>query len=330
MKKRMKKRWIGILTLVLALILTLAGKSDAAREYPDKPIKFIVPLEAGSGGDLLTRPLVEGASKKLGQPIVVINKPGASGSIGMREVYEAKADGYTLGMTTSFVVTNKMQGLFPYNQKDFDFIGIFQTDPAVVVSTAKRPWKTLKEMVEYAKAHSGEVSAATSSKGAIWWLAAVVLGEATGAKLNILPQAGAGGFAIIQVSGGHADLAVLGLIEARSQIDAGNVRLLAIMGPSRAPGKYSNAPTMREEGYTGGEVSTVRSVFAPKGLPKPIFQKLVKAFGEVAQGEEYKNFLTEQNSMPLWFSGEDAVKRYDEQGRIFRPILEMAGILKEK
>ncbi len=326
----MNSKWMRSLALTMVILSSLAGWSEAAREYPDKPIKFIVPLEAGSGGDLLTRPLVEGAARKLGQPIVVVNKPGASGSIGMREVYEAKPDGYTLGMTTSFVTTNKMQGLFPYNQKNFDFIGIFQTDPAVVVSTVKRPWKTIQEMAEYAKAHPGEVSAATSSKGAIWWMAAVALGDAIGAKLNILPQAGAGGFAITQVSGGHADLAVLGLPEARGQIDAGNVRLLAILGLNRAPGKYSEAPTMKEAGYTRGEVSTVRSVFAPKGLPKPIFEKLVNVFGEVARSPEYKKFLTEQNSIPLWTSGSDAVKIYDEQSNVFRPLLERAGLLKEK
>jgi putative tricarboxylic transport membrane protein len=161
-------------------------------------------------------------------------------------------------------------------------------------------------------------------------MAAVALGDAIGAKLNILPQAGAGGFAITQVSGGHADLAVLGLPESRSQIDAGNVRLLAILGPSRAPGKYGDAPTLSEAGFRGGEVSTVRSVFAPKGMPKPIFEKLVNVFGDVARSPEYRKFLSEQNSIPLWASGGDAVKIYDEQSNVFRPFLEKAGLLKEK
>lgn len=332
------KKLILVLAVVFTLSLAVAGSGgskEAPKEqtkYPEKPINFVIPLEAGSGGDILTRPLVEGAAKKLGQPIIVINKPGASGSIGMKVVHDAKPDGYTIGMTTSFVVTNKMQGVFPYNQNDFDMIGVFQTDPALVVSTAKRPWKTIKEMADYAKAHSGEVSAATSSKGAIWWLAAVGLGDAIGAKLNIIPQAGAGGFAILQVSGGHSDLAVLGLPESKSQIDAGNVRLLAVMGPQRAPGKYNTAPTIKEAGFTGAgaEVCTFRAIFAPKGLPKPVFQKLVQAFGEVAQGDEYKKFLAEQNSQPLWASGPDAVKIYEEQGKVFRPMLEKVGLLKEK
>jgi len=146
------RKWTRILALAIAILLALAGESEAAREYPEKPIKFIIPLEAGSGGDLLTRPLVEGAARKLGQTILVVNKPGASGSIGMREVYESKPDGYTLFITNDTATTDKMQGIFPYNQKDFDFIGVFQTDSAVVVSTAKRPWKTIREMAAYAKA----------------------------------------------------------------------------------------------------------------------------------------------------------------------------------
>ncbi len=334
----MSKKLIGALVMVFAFSLVVAGNGsgkeapDEQTKYPEKPITFILPLEAGSGGDILTRPLVEGAAKKLGQPIIVINKPGASGAIGLKVVHDAKPDGYTIGMTTSFVVTDKMHGVFPYNQNDFDMIGVFQTDPAVVVSTAKKPWKTIKEMADYAKAHPGEVSAATSSKGAIWWLAAVGLGDAIGAKLNIIPQAGAGGFAILQVSGGHSDLAVLGLPESKSQIDAGNVRLLAVMGPQRAPGKYSTAPTMKQAGFTGAgaEVCTFRSIFAPKDLPKPVFEKLVQAFGEVAQSEAYKKFLTEQNSQPLWAPGPEAVKIYEEQGRVFRPMLKNVGLLKEK
>jgi tripartite-type tricarboxylate transporter receptor subunit TctC len=101
------------------------------------------------------------------------------------------------------------------------------------------------------------------------------------------------------------------------------------MGEKRAPGSYNTAPTMKEAGYSGGEVSTARSVYAPKNLPKPIFDKLVNVFKEAAHSEEYQKFLLAQNSQPLWLTGDEASAYYEKQGVIFKPILAKSGLLKE-
>lgn len=324
----MRRFFTTALATLLIVALPALGSSQSSEKYPTKPIKVIFPVEPGSGGDVLSRPLVEKMSQILGQPMIVVNKPGASGAIGLKEVHDAKPDGYTISASAPFIITNKMQGLMPYDHREFDIIGIFQTDPGIVCANAKKPWKTVKEAVAYAKAHPGEVSIATSSKGAIWWLAAMAFQDASGATFNIMPQAGAGGFATTQVAGGHTDMGLLGVPEARSQIEAGNVRLLAIMSRERLAGKFSYAPTLQEEGIHAS-VSTFRAIVAPKGLPKAIFDKLLAATEKAANDPEYRKFLAAQNSIPLWLPKEQAIKFYEEQAQIYRPIIEKAGMLKE-
>jgi tripartite-type tricarboxylate transporter receptor subunit TctC len=329
----MKKPLVMAIVFLFFLGFAAAYKTQTAsaqqgeEKYPTKPIRVIFPVEPGSGGDVLCRPLIEKMSKILGKPMIVINKPGASGSIGLKEVHDAKPDGYTISASAPFIVTNKMQGLLPYDHREFDIIGIFQTDPGIVSSTSKKPWNTVKEVVAYAKANPGEVSIATSSKGAIWWLAAMAFQDASGVKFNVMPQAGAGGLATTQVAGGHADLGLLGIPEAKAQIEGGNIRLLAVMSKERLAGKFNYAPTLREEGILA-EVSTFRAIVAPKGLPQPVFDKIFAATEKAANDPEYRNFLASQNSIPLWLPKEQAVKFYEEQARIYRPIIEKAGMYK--
>ena len=151
--------------------------------------------------------------------------------------------------------------------------------------------------------------------------------DASGSKLNILPQPGAGGMAATQAAGGHSDLAIAGLPEFKTLIDAGNLRLLAVCGPNRIAGNYNYAPTMKEVGLDVN-VSAMRCVVGTKGMPKPVLQRLQQAFGEVAQSKEYKDFLASQNSVSLWLPGDQGVKAWDEQEKIFRPLLQKAGLLK--
>lgn len=317
-----------ILFAVLLTCLGLVGK-DAHTEvkYPEKPIKLIVPYEAGGTADIMIRPLAEKVSAKLGVPVMVINKPGAGGSIGGREIYGSKPDGYTIGSYMGMLLY-KLQGVTPFGHRDFDMIGIYNIEPVAIVVNAKRPWKSIKEVIEYAKLHPMEIKAATSSKGAYFWLGAVLFEKATGTKLNIIPQTGAGGMVTIQTAGGHVDLGFADVPAMKAMIDAGNLRLLAIMGSERLE-DYKDVPTLKELGYDV-EVSTPRPVIAPKGMPKAVFDSLVRSFGEAAQSPEYKKFARQANANARWLSGEQGLKIYDEQEKLFRPILEEAGLLKIK
>jgi tripartite-type tricarboxylate transporter receptor subunit TctC len=146
---------------------------QAAETYPARPVTLIVPQEAGSDGDINNRKLMEIASPILGKPIIIVNKPGAGQVIGNRELFKAKPDGYTIGTGSATIILSKLQGLTPFSYRDFTLIAFtYQALPIVLASTkTKTPFKTIEEVVSFAKSHPGEVSVATTAVGGPYWLA---------------------------------------------------------------------------------------------------------------------------------------------------------------
>ena len=327
----MKRLFIVMISLLLFLgIFILSSRIQAVEQYPVKPITFIVPLEAGSDGDVLARPIVQKVSAILGQPIMVVNKPGGGSSIGYREIHVAKPDGYTIGWAAATIVSNKLQGILPYDHQDFTVIGTYATYIPIIVASAKtkRPFKTIKEVFEFAKTHPEGISIATSGVGQSWWIATMALVAGTGLQFNIIPQPGAGAFAIAQVAGGHTDLAILALGAAKSQIEAGNVRFLAVFGSKRAPG-YDNVPSLKDVGYDVVWEST-QTVIGPPKIPKNITEKLAKTFEKAANDPEYQKIVIESNAIPFVTTLDKTVQFYNEQRKVCRSVMEKAGILKEK
>lgn len=328
----MKKLWIVILSLFLISGLFSLGKGpDAAEQYPVKPITFIIPLEAGADGDILARPLLQKVSAMLGQPIMVVNKPGAGSSIGYREIHDSKPDGYTIGWAAATIVSNKMQGLLPYDHQDFTMIGTYATYvPIIVASTkTKRPFKTIQEAISFAKSNPGEVSITGGAVGQSWWIAAMAFLAGTGLQCNVIPQPGTGAFTIAQVAGGHIDLGVLALGTAKPQIEAGNVRFLAVFGSQRAPAPYDNVPTLKDIGYNIAWEST-QTVIGPPKIPKDIAEKLAKSFEKAASEPDYIKFVIERNAFSFVTTLDKTAQFYDEQRKVCRSVMEKAGILKEK
>jgi tripartite-type tricarboxylate transporter receptor subunit TctC len=151
----------------------------------------------------------------------------------------------------------------------------------------------------------------------------------TKAKFNVIPQEGAGGYSIAQVAGGHTDLGVLGLAEGKSQIDAGNARLLATFG-DRRPFAFPNVPTLKELGYDV-KVCSLVSAIGPPGMPKEVVDPLVKAIATAAKEPDYRKFLEERNNtISLYLNPGEQFRKYQEQREVFRDILDKAGLLKEK
>ena len=324
-------RRVSIIVLAFLLVLGIILPAWAAERYPVKPINFIVPLEAGADGDLVARPLVEKASPVLGQPVVVVNKPGAGSTMGYYQTHDAKPDGYTIGLGTVTLVTSKLQGLFPYDYNDFSLMATFYRWPPIIVAStrSKRPFKTMGEVLSYAKSHPGEVSVATAGVGQSQWIAAMAFIESTGLKFNAIPQEGAGGITVAQVAGGHTDLAVLGVGSAKSQIEAGNLLPIAVLGTKRLPGNLSQVPTMKEAGY---DVSweSFGVVIGPPKIPKDIFDKLAQAFEVAAKDPGYIKYLESRSANEFYLPPDHIVKFCDSYQKLVRDIMGKAGLLKEK
>ena len=316
------------------MVVIMAGggnRVQAADVYPSKPVVFIVPNEAGASADLLARPLMQKVSAILGQPVVVVNKPGGGSTIGYRELYGSKPDGYTIGQASGTIVTNKLQGLMPYDYHDFTMLGVYLNWlPAVVASTkTKRPFTSFSEVVTYAKANPGQISVATGSVGQLWWVASVALEEYSGLKFNMIPQVSSSAATALQVAGGHTELGITDLGSTKSQIQGGLVRPLAVFGAQRIPGEFGNVPTLKEFGYDVVITST-HIVMGPPKMPKDITDKLVKAIETAAKDPDYLKFISQYYAAPFYLTPEQAIPWFDEQRKIMRDVMGKAGILKEK
>jgi tripartite-type tricarboxylate transporter receptor subunit TctC len=329
---KMKNRTVFSMSLVLMVVgLLIPGSTIwAADTYPSKPIIFLCPNEAGSSADMAARVLASKLQEQLGQPVVLTNKPGAGSSLGNRELHNAKPDGYTIGMSTATIVMNKLQGLLPYDHNDYTVLGAYLNwAPAIVASTkTKRPFNTMQEVIAAAKAKPGDIILSTGSVGQVWWVAAMDFLKKTGLKFNVVPQTSSSAVVVLQVAGGHADIGITDVTAAKSQIDAGNLKVLALLGANRLP-NYPNVPTMKELGYDCETLSTHLALAPPK-LPKEIRDTLLKAFEKAANGLEYKDFLVKNNGVPSFMTPEATTKWMNDQREVYRELFREVGLLKEK
>jgi len=156
-----------LLSLLFLIMPSPGNEAWAAEKFPIKHIECIVAQEAGADGDTINRPVMSNASRILGQPIMIVNKPGGGSALGYRELHRAKADGYTVGWGSSTLIANKLQGLSNIDDRDFTMLGAFATYFPVILAAknTKRPFTTIQEVISFAKAHPGELSMATAWLG---------------------------------------------------------------------------------------------------------------------------------------------------------------------
>jgi tripartite-type tricarboxylate transporter receptor subunit TctC len=306
------------------------GTAAAADKYPVKPITAIVAVEAGADGDVLVRPILQSVSKMLGQPILVVNKPGGGSSIGYRELHAARPDGYTIGWGSATIITNKVQGVSPLDHHDFTQLGAYATYFPIVISStkAKLQFNTIKDVLAYAKSNPGKVNMSTAGVGQSWWVAAMAFIGGTGINVNTIPQPGAGAMTVAQVAGGHAELGVAALGSAKSMIEAGQVKFLATLGEARAPAPYDNIPTVKELGYDVSWEST-NFLMGPPKMPKEVVAILVPAIEKAVKDPAFVKFAIERNTRWEYIPPGEVVRAFDKRRETVRAIMSKAGILKD-
>jgi len=327
----MKKRGMIIATVLLWVGFLAWGISHSAEKYPVKPVECILAIEAGADGDVMLRPMLAKISKKLGQPIVVVNKPGGGSSIGYRAVHDAKPDGYTFGWYAATIITNKLQGLLPYDYHDFVHLGAYATYFPIIVASTKSKYKfnTLQEVISTAKARPGDVTMSVGAVGQSWWVAAMAFINATGTKFNVVPQPGTGALTIAQVAGGHADIGVVALGVGKPMIASGQVKFLASLGADRPAPPFERYPTVKELGWDAVWEST-NGLFAPPKFPKQYADILIPLIKEAAHDPEFKKFVIELNARWEYIPPEQIIPAFDKRRVVVREIMKNAGILKEK
>jgi tripartite-type tricarboxylate transporter receptor subunit TctC len=318
----------GFLGLLIWAIF--AEEIRAAEKYPVKPLECIVAVEAGGDGDVISRPVMKNVSDIIGKPVMIVNKPGGGSSLGYRELYRAKPDGYTIGWGSSTLIANKLQGISPIDYHDFTMLGAYASYiPVVVASTnTKRPFKTIQEAISFAKANPGELSMSMSWLGGALWVAAQAFLRATALEVNAIPTAGGSAMSVVQVAGGHTDLCFSALGAAKTMIEGGQVRLLATLGEQRLWAPYDKVPTIKELGYDMSYESD-NFVIGPPKLPSAIVDVLVKAVKQAVDTPEFKKFCLERGARWNYIPPDQVIGKLDKQREIMRVIMAKAGILKE-
>src|SRR5688500_7198836 len=273
--------------VLLAFIASCAFAQDP---YPSKPITMIVPFPPGGVADITGRPLAAMMERALKQPVVVVNRTGAGGALGMSQVAKSAPDGYTILMGLSsisiFPVSDRINGKTPsYEMKDFAPIALITADPTVLVVSADSPWKNLKEFVESAKAYPGKINYSSSGVYGTLHVAMEIFANAAGIKLFHVPYQG-GGPAVTALLGGQVHALASGPAAAIGQIKGGKMRALASWSTERLP-LMPEVPTFKELGYDA-EFYIWSGVFAPAALPTPVLDRLRAAVREAANSPEFK------------------------------------------
>jgi tripartite-type tricarboxylate transporter receptor subunit TctC len=318
--------------LIPVLLACLFAAAASAQPYPSKPITMIVPFPPGGVADIVGRPLAAQMEKSLKQPVVVTNRTGAGGAVGMAAVAKSAPDGYTILMGLSsisiFPVSDRIMGRTPaYEMKDFAPIALITADPTVLVVSADSPWKTLLEFVASAKAYPGKINYSSSGVYGTLHVAMEIFAHAAGIQLFHVPYQG-GGPAVTALLGGQVHALASGPAAAIGQIKAGKMRALASWSTERLP-LLPEIPTFKELGYNA-EFYIWSGVFAPAAIPSPVFDRLRAAVREAATSAEFKATM-EKVSTPVTYLDAPAFRSYWERDAArLKVALEKIGRVEEK
>ena len=313
-------------------ILLISSACLAQNSYPSKPITMVNPFPPGGVADVVGRPLAALMEKSLKQPVVMINRPGAGGAVGMASVAKGPTDGYTILMGLSsisiFPVADRVNGKPPaFELSDFAPIALVTADPTVLVVSADSPWKTLKEFVESAKAYPDKINYSSSGVYGTLHVAMEIFANAAGIKLFHVPYQG-GGPALTALLGGQVHALASGPAPAVGQIKAGKMRALASWSTERLP-LMPDVPTFKELGYDA-EFYIWSGVFAPAAIPTPVLDRLRAAVREAATSPEFKGAM-EKVQTPVNYLDAPAFRTYWEKDAArLKVALEKIGKVEEK
>lgn len=323
-----------MLTRRTTLLLTAAlgafaswGAAHAQATYPDKPIKFIVALPAGGSVDMIARTLGQKLSAATGQPVVVDNRAGGSGQIGMPMVAKAPADGYTLTVSpASFLTTNKsIFKSLPYDpEADFMPVSRLVNQPMVLIVKDKQKYPTVAALLAAAKAEPGKLTYASSGDGSPQHLGGLMFEARTQTKLLHVPYRG-GALAINDTIAGTVDVMFAVMPEAVPHVQSGKLHALGVMSPTRSP-VLPQVPTMAESGIADLNLSAWMALLAPAKTPRPIIDQLNRAV-QTAFDAELKAKLAESGIEVATSTPEDVQRLIARDIKVHAELVKAAGLV---
>ena len=324
----MRFRWSAVL---LAMAVALPAIVQA-QEFPTRPINIVAPFPPGGQADLMARPTAAAMEKILKSPVVVVNKTGAAGAVGMAFVATSKPDGYTLLMALSSIsIIPEADKLFDrkpaYTMDQLVPIALISADPTILVCRSDRPWKSVKELVDDAKKRPEGISYSSSGIYGTLHMAMEMLIHSAGIKLKHVPYGGAAP-ALTALLGGHVDCMASGPAVVLPHIKAGKLRPLAGWGDKRIA-VLPDLPTLKELGYDA-EFYIWAGLFAPRGTPEPIMTKLRDTVRAAVQEPDFQTALDKMETPIAYLDAPEFQKFWDKDAKMLAEAIKRVGRIEEK
>ena len=312
----------SVLPFLAALLL--AAAVPALAQFPERTIRIIVPFEPGGANDIMARVTAPLLGKAVGQSVIVENRPGAAGNIGMTAVARAPADGYTLLFTAGGATQNpalyRNLNYDPVN--DFTPVAVLGYGPHIFVTNAKLPFTNLKDVVEFARKNPGKLNAAAG--GATTRLESEMFQLQNGIKVEIIPYSGTGR-ASTAVLAGEADFVIMDTSPVISQIKAGKLKGLAIIGEERHPA-LPDVATAKEQGFPDFLGGITFGAYAQMKTPRPVLQSLNTTLNKVMLSAEMKQWFDKVGAKPVTMSLDEARAWYLKELAAWKDVVTKAGI----
>jgi tripartite-type tricarboxylate transporter receptor subunit TctC len=315
-------RAMRIAFCALALLLPAA----AAAEYPDRPIRLVVPFPAGGGADNLARMIMPRVAEALGQQIIIDNRPGAGGNVGAELVARAAPDGYTLlyGTNGTHAINRSLYGTLRFDPvKDFAPVSRMTLIAAMLIVTPDLPVKSVGELIQYAKANPGKINFASAGNGTTSHLAGELFRSMAGIDIVHVPYRG-GALAITDVVGGQVQMMIDVMPNAYPQAKGGKVRGLAVTTARRFPGA-PEYPTIAEAGLPGFEVSAWDGILAPAGTPPAVVDRLGAAIRHALDDPQLREALQAHGALPVAGTPDDFARHIASESEKWARVVRQSG-----
>jgi tripartite-type tricarboxylate transporter receptor subunit TctC len=317
------------MTVAVVFLVAIGAAPGPAASYPTKPVTLIMPFKAGSAPDTTFRVLAELVEKDLGQRVVVVNRPGPGGTIGVSEVLQAAPDGHTIGMAgTGVVLLQPLMQDLPFKGPD-DMTLIAQTNaaPVALAVNAKAAWRTLDELLGEARKRPGQLSVGLGGGlHTVLHVELALLEKHAGVKFNAVPfDAGAQLPALL---GGSIDAALGQTVLLSPHVKAGKVRAVAQVGTRRTRG-WEALPTLKDLGY---DITAIpyEFVIAPKGTPRPVVEKLAAVFRKATESAAFRDYGDKRGLEVSYLGPAELAERLRADARVYRQVAEDLGWAKKK
>jgi tripartite-type tricarboxylate transporter receptor subunit TctC len=319
---------IALLAIVVLAIVVLVGSTpaDAQTPYPTRPIECVIPFAPGGPTDTAIRIIQPQLSANLGVPLVLVNKAGGGGALGMDAVAKAKPDGYTLAATVRSTVTilPATQPDVTYKLSDFAVVGAFAVDSQVVLVKAGSPWKTLEELVEFAKKNPGKLSYGTAGLGTNSFFTMELLKLTYGLDMTHVPFGGSGPVKNA-VLGGHVQVGAASLSPMLSVLRSGDVVALATSATKRIA-SIPNVPTMTEKGQPDASLSTWAEIYAPAKTPKAVVDRLAQTLEKTMKDPAVVSAIEKAGLVVEYHGPEDTLKLIQRENEIVTRLAKQLGL----